>query len=150
MTQSILVTGGAGFIGSNFVLHWDATEQGLVVNVDKLTYAGNLDNFRDAKRHHFVQGDINDGRLVRKLFESLQPACVIHFAAESHVDRSIAGPGEFIRTNIDGTFTLLEEAKRYWEHMRRDAPSAFPFLPLSTTAGHRPLTPPAPSSTATT
>src|SRR5260370_26931331 len=70
MTQSILVTGGAGFIGSNFVLHWDATEQGLVVNLDKLTYAGNLDNLRDAKRHHFVQGDINDGRLVRKLFRS--------------------------------------------------------------------------------
>ena len=150
MTQSILVTGGAGFIGSNFVLHWDASEQGLVVNLDKLTYAGNLDNLRDAKRHHFVQGDINDGRLVRKLFESLQPACVIHFAAESHVDRSIAGPGEFIRTNIDGTFTLLEEAKRYWEHMRPDVRSAFRFLHVSTDEVYGSLTPDAPAFTETT
>src|SRR5215510_14535104 len=125
MKQSILVTGGAGFIGSNFVLRWNEREQGLVVNLDKLTYAGNLNNLRGASRHHFVQGDVNDGRLLRELLETFQPAYVVHFAAESHVDRSIAGPAEFIRTNINGTFTLLEETKKYWEQMCAAQRSAF-------------------------
>ena len=150
MTQSILVTGGAGFIGSNFVLHWNEQEQGLVVNLDKLTYAGNLENLREANRHHFVQGDINDGRLVRELFQTFKPACLIHFAAESHVDRSIAGPREFIQTNINGTFTLLEEAKKYWGQMHGAARSAFRFLHVSTDEVYGSLSPEAPAFTEST
>ena len=132
MTQSILVTGGAGFIGSNFILHWNEHEPDVVVNLDKLTYAGNLSNLQGAGRHQFVQGDINDGRLVRELFDTFRPSCLVHFAAESHVDRSITGPGDFIRTNIHGTFTLLEEAKRYWEHLREPERAAFRFVHVST------------------
>jgi dTDP-glucose 4,6-dehydratase len=150
MKPSILVTGGAGFIGSNFVLRWNEREQGLVVNLDKLTYAGNLSNLRGASRHHFVQGDINDGRLLRELFEAFQPAYVVHFAAESHVDRSIAGPAEFIRTNINGTFTLLEEAKKYWEQMGAAQRSVFRFLHVSTDEVYGSLSPDAPAFTETT
>jgi dTDP-glucose 4,6-dehydratase len=150
MKRSILVTGGAGFIGSNFVLHWNEQEQGLVVNLDKLTYAGNLSNLGGATAHRFVQGDINDAPLLRDLFEAFRPACVVHFAAESHVDRSITGPGEFIRTNINGTFTLLEEAKRYWEQMREAERSAFRFLHVSTDEVYGSLSPDAPAFTETT
>jgi dTDP-glucose 4,6-dehydratase len=148
--QSILVTGGAGFIGSNFVLHWNEHEQGLVVNLDKLTYAGNLKNLRGAGQHHFVQGDINDRGLVRELFETFKPVYLIHFAAESHVDRSITGPGDFIRTNINGTFTLLEEAKRYWEQMGSAEQSAFRFLHVSTDEVYGSLSPRAPAFTEST
>src|SRR5215471_8083863 len=150
MKQAILVTGGAGFIGSNFVLHWSESEQGLVVNLDKLMYAGNLNNLHGACRHRFVQGDINDGLLLRDLLEAFQPAYVVHFAAESHVDRSIAGPGEFIRTNINGTFTLLEEATKYWEQMGAEQRSAFRFLHVSTDEVYGSLSPDAPAFTETT
>ena len=111
----ILVTGGAGFIGSNFILDWIAATSEAVVNFDKLTYAGNLENLaslKDDPRHVFVQGDINDRALVTKLLSQYQPRAIIHFAAESHVDRSIHGPGEFIQTNINGTFSLLEGVAR--------------------------------------
>src|SRR5580704_5494337 len=107
----ILVTGGAGFIGSNFVLHWFATEGVPVVNLDKLTYAGNLQNLEKVSvdpRYTFVHGDIGDRQLVQELFRRYHPRAVVHFAAESHVDRSIHGPDDFIRTNVNGTFNLLE------------------------------------------
>jgi dTDP-glucose 4,6-dehydratase len=150
MNQSVLVTGGAGFIGSNFVLHWNDHEPGLVVNLDKLTYAGNLNNLRGAKHHHFVQGDINDCRLVREVLETFRPCCVIHFAAESHVDRSIVGPGEFIQTNINGTFSLLEESRRYWEHLPGVERAAFRFLNVSTDEVYGSLSPEAPAFTEST
>jgi dTDP-glucose 4,6-dehydratase len=131
----ILVTGGAGFIGSNFVLEWiEATGEG-VVNLDKLTYAGNLETLaslsRD-QRHVFVQGDICDRELVDSLLAKHQPWAIVHFAAESHVDRSIHGPGEFVRTNVDGTFTLLEAARGYYGALAGVAKDAFRFLHVST------------------
>ncbi len=133
--MTILVTGGAGFIGSNFVLDWLASHDEAVVNLDKLTYAGNLMNLesldQDA-RHRFVQGDINDGELVFDLLVSHQIRAVIHFAAESHVDRSIHGPGEFIQTNINGTFSLLEAARRYWSNLDANAKQRFRFVHIST------------------
>jgi dTDP-glucose 4,6-dehydratase len=110
----ILVTGGAGFIGSNFILDWLAQSSEPVVNLDKLTYAGNLDNLvslRGDARHIFVQGDIGNRALVAELLARHRPRALIHFAAESHVDRSIDSPGEFIATNINGTFALLEAAR---------------------------------------
>src|SRR5690349_326305 len=110
----LLVTGGAGFIGSNFVLSTIAETGEGVVNLDKLTYAGNLknlDSLRAASRHVFVRGDICDRELVRRLLREHKPRAIVHFAAESHVDRSIAGPAEFVQTNVFGTFCLLEEAK---------------------------------------
>ncbi|MDD5329150.1 MAG: dTDP-glucose 4,6-dehydratase [Sulfuricella sp.] len=131
----ILVTGGAGFIGANFVLDWLARAEEPVVNLDKLTYAGNLGNLaglKDDPRHVFVQGDINDRPLVAKLLAGHQPRAVVHFAAESHVDRSINGPGEFIQTNINGTFSLLEEARAYWQGLAGADKTAFRFLHVST------------------
>ena len=113
----ILVTGGAGFIGSNFVLDWLAAGGEPVVNLDKLTYAGslrNLEALRDDARHIFVQGDIQDRALVRGLLQKHKPRAIVHLAAESHVDRSIEGPGAFIQTNIVGTFNLLEAVRAYW------------------------------------
>lgn len=113
----ILTTGSAGFIGSNFVLDWCAASDEPVVNLDKLTYAGNLENLaslRDNPRHIFVHGDIGDANLLRRLLQEHQPRAVVNFAAESHVDRSIHGPGEFIQTNIVGTFHLLEAVREYW------------------------------------
>src|SRR5688572_28306317 len=113
----ILVTGGAGFIGSNFVLDWIATQRSPVVNLDKLTYAGNvrnLDSLAGEDRHIFVHGDICDRQLVAGLLAQHRPHAIVHFAAETHVDRSIDGPAEFIRTNVIGTFSLLEEARAYW------------------------------------
>ena len=131
----ILVTGGAGFIGANFVLDWIASEQTPVVNLDKLTYAGNLENLASLKsdnRHVFVQGDINDRTLVASLLKKHQPQAVVHFAAESHVDRSIHGPGEFVQTNVVGTFSLLEETRAYWNALPKSAKNRFRFLHVST------------------
>ena len=131
----ILVTGGAGFIGANFVLDWIATEGTPVVNLDKLTYAGNPANLAPLKgdaRYIFAQGDINDRALVASLLKKHQPQAIVHFAAESHVDRSIHGPGEFVQTNVVGTFSLLEETRAYWGTLAEPAKSRFRFLHVST------------------
>jgi len=131
----IFVTGGAGFIGSNFVLDWLAQSGEAVVNFDKLTYAGNLNNLASLKndgRHHFVRGDIGDGAHVLALLREHQPRAIVHFAAESHVDRSIVGPGEFINTNINGTFSLLEAGRAYWNELPAAEKAAFRFLHIST------------------
>jgi dTDP-glucose 4,6-dehydratase len=135
MTNTILVTGGAGFIGSNFVLQWLASEAGQLVNLDSLTYAGNPANLASISansRYHFIRGDINDRELMAGSLERHQPAAVVHFAAESHVDRSILGPEEFIRTNIHGTFVLLDEVKRYWSALADNDKKQFRFLHVST------------------
>lgn len=134
-TQPILVTGGAGFIGSNFILQWLATEGTPVVNLDKLTYAGNLSNLEKVasdQRYAFVHGDIGDRKLVGDLLCQHQPRAVVHFAAESHVDRSIHGPDDFVRTNVNGTFALLEEARAYLAAIGKDEETAFRFLHVST------------------
>ena len=131
----ILVTGGAGFIGANFVLDWLTQDNEGIVNLDKLTYAGNLENLtslKDDKRHIFAQGDIGDAALVGKLLEQYRPRAVVNFAAESHVDRSILGPGEFIQTNIVGTFNLLEAVRAYWASLPADEKADFRFLHVST------------------
>jgi dTDP-glucose 4,6-dehydratase len=131
----ILVTGGAGFIGSNFVLDWLAQGDEPVVNLDKLTYAGNLENLASLQgdaRHTFVQGDLGDRTLVDALLAQHQPRAVLHFAAESHVDRSIHGPEDFIQTNIVGTFRLLEAVRAYWTGLPADEKTAFRFLHVST------------------
>lgn len=133
--MTILVTGGAGFIGSNFVLDWFAGSSEPVVNLDKLTYAGNLQNLAALEgnpHHHFVQGDFGDAVLVAQLLAQYQPRAVINFAAESHVDRSIHGPADFINTNIVGTFNLLECVRSYWGAMDATAKAAFRFLHVST------------------
>jgi dTDP-glucose 4,6-dehydratase len=133
--MTILVTGGAGFIGSNFVLDWLAASAEAVVNVDKLTYAGNLENLGSLAgnpSHIFVRGDIGDAALMTRLLREHQPRAVLNFAAESHVDRSIHGPGEFIQTNIVGTFHLLESVRAYWGNLPEDAKAAFRFLHVST------------------
>ena len=135
MNDTILVTGGAGFIGSNFILQWLAREPAALVNLDRLTYAGNLANLASVSQHprySFVQGDINDRKLVADLLARLQPAAIVHFAAESHVDRSILGPEEFIQTNVHGTFSLLEEARAYWQVLPAGEQSRFRFLHVST------------------
>jgi dTDP-glucose 4,6-dehydratase len=131
----ILVTGGAGFIGSNFVLDWLARSEEPVVNLDKLTYAGNLHNLESVSRdsrHLFVKGDIGDTALAASLLESHRVRAVVHFAAESHVDRSILGPGEFVTTNVNGTFSLLEAARAYWSKLPEPEKSNFRFLHVST------------------
>lgn len=131
----IFVTGGAGFIGANFVLDWLATTGEPVVNIDKLTYAGNLENLasvRDDARHTFVQADIGDSAVIAQLLAQHQPRAVLNFAAESHVDRSIHGPEDFIQTNVVGTFRLLEAVRAYWSGLPADAKSAFRFLHVST------------------
>ena len=128
--MTILVTGGAGFIGSNFVLDWLRQSDEPVVNLDALTYAGNPENLASLQgdpRHIFVQGDICDRLLVGRLINEHKPRAIVHFAAESHVDRSIHGPGTFIKTNIDGTFTLLEAARAYWTELQGEAKTAFRF-----------------------
>ena len=131
---SILVTGGAGFIGANFVREWIAAERAPVVNLDKLTYAGNLANLADLRGdlHVFVAGDINDRALVARLLREHRPEAIVHFAAESHVDRSIHGPADFVQTNIVGTFSLLEEARAYWAALQQPARDRFRFLHVST------------------
>ena len=131
----ILVTGGAGFIGSNFVLDWLAQSDEVVINLDKLTYAGNLENLAslDADNGHvFVKGDIGDSALVAQLLATHQPRAIINFAAESHVDRSIYGPEDFIQTNIVGTFKLLEAVRAHWGGLAGNAKSDFRFLHVST------------------
>jgi dTDP-glucose 4,6-dehydratase len=131
----IFVTGGAGFIGSNFVLDWIAQVGEPVLNFDKLTYAGNLNNLaslRGDERHVFVQGDICDRAHVQQLFEQHKPRAVVHFAAESHVDRSIHGPDAFVTTNVNGTFSLLEAARAYWSALPEPERAAFRFLHVST------------------
>jgi len=133
--STILVTGGAGFIGANFVLDWLAHSDETIVNLDALTYAGNretLSALDGDSRHHFVHGDIGDRALLDRLLAQHQPRAIVHFAAESHVDRSIHGPADFIRTNIDGTFTLLEAARSYWSSLDAGAKSGFRFLQVGT------------------
>jgi dTDP-glucose 4,6-dehydratase len=131
----IFVTGGAGFIGSNFVLDWLAQSDESVINLDKLTYAGNLNNLApllDDPRHIFVQGDVCDGALVATLMAQHKPRAIVHFAAESHVDRSIHSPGAFVTTNVNGTFALLEAARAYWSGLAEPEKAAFRFLHIST------------------
>ena len=150
--QAILVTGGAGFIGSNFVLDWIALEQDSIVNLDKLTYAGNLqslDSLEGNPRHTFVRGDIGDGELVARLLADHQPRAIVNFAAESHVDRSIHGPAEFIQTNIVGTFNLLEATRTYWNGLDDGAKKAFRFLHVSTDEVYGSLAPKDPAFTET-
>ncbi|MDR1935580.1 MAG: dTDP-glucose 4,6-dehydratase, partial [Candidatus Accumulibacter sp.] len=133
--MSILVTGGAGFIGANFVIDWLEERDEPVINLDKLTYAGNLENLaglRGDPRYVFVQGDIGDTSLVERLLQKHTPRALINFAAESHVDRSIHGPGDFVQTNIIGAFNLLECARAYFSAMDEAGKSAFRFLHVST------------------
>jgi len=131
----VLVTGGAGFIGSNFVLDWIKTQSGGIVNLDKLTYAGNLGNLASLQgdpRHAFVRGDICDPELVFDLLRRHQPRAVVHFAAETHVDRSIGDPGEFVRTNVNGTLNLLQQSRAYWDSLDPERRDQFRFLHVST------------------
>ena len=131
----IFVTGGAGFIGSNFVLDWLAGSSEAVLNVDKLTYAGNLNNLASLQgdaRHVFVQADICERERMLELMLAHRPRAIVHFAAESHVDRSIHGPAAFIQTNVNGTFALLEAAREYWNGMADADKAAFRFLHVST------------------
>jgi dTDP-glucose 4,6-dehydratase len=153
MTNLILITGGAGFIGSNFILQWMASESAAVVNLDKLTYAGNLNNLRAIEanpRYCFEQGDIHDRDFLRELLGRDQPRAIVHFAAESHVDRSIHGPDDFIRTNINGTFNLLEEARAYWSSLPETDRASFRFLHVSTDEVYGSLGPDDPPFTETT
>ena len=148
----ILVTGGAGFIGSNFVLDWLATHDEPVLNLDALTYAGNMENFAALEgdpRHLFVHGDICDRALLDRLLAEHRPRAVLHFAAESHVDRSIHGPGAFIRTNVEGSFTLLEAARSYWSGLEATQKAAFRFHHVSTDEVYGSLAPEAPAFTET-
>lgn len=133
--RPIIVTGAAGFIGANFVLEWLARDLGPVVSLDKLTYAGNLDNLASVagnRQHSFVQGDIGDAKLVGETLQQHRPAAIVNFAAESHVDRSIHGPADFITTNVVGTFRLLEAARAYHDSLDPAQKSAFRFLHVST------------------
>ena len=150
--MTLLVTGGAGFIGSNFVLDWLAGGGEPVLNLDKLTYAGNLANLaslQDDARHRFVQGDIGDTALLERLLAQHRPRAVVNFAAESHVDRSIHGPGEFIQTNVVGTFRLLEATRQYWQALPATEKEAFRFLHVSTDEVYGTLAPDAPAFTET-
>ena len=142
--MTILVTGGAGFIGGNFVLDWLAAHDETVVNLDKLTYAGNLQTLASLQgnpRHVFVQGDIGDRELVAGLLAQYQPRAVLNFAAESHVDRSIHGPGDFIHTNVLGTFNLLESVRAYWAELPAEEKQAFRLLHVSTDEVYGTLSP---------
>jgi dTDP-glucose 4,6-dehydratase len=148
--SSILVTGGAGFIGSNFVSQWLAERRTPVTVLDKLTYAGNLENLASVAQdshYRFVLGDILDRVLVRRVLDEERPQAIAHFAAESHVDRSILGPAEFIRTNIEGTFQLLEATREYWSALPAEQQRAFRFLHVSTDEVYGSLTPTAPAFT---
>ena len=131
----ILVTGGAGFIGSNFVLQWCARDDEPVLNLDALTYPGNLANLQSlesSEQHLFVQGNIGDSALLEQLLAEHKPRAVVHFAAESHVDRSITGPEASVETNVMGTFRLLEATRAYWNGLGEADKSAFSFLHVST------------------
>ena len=135
LTKPIVVSGGAGFIGSNFVLQWLAAENTPLINLDKLTYAGNLGNLESISSNRcykFVHGDIGDRKLVAELLQQHQPRAIVHFAAESHVDRSIHGPDDFVRTNVNGSFSLIEEARSYWMELPPEEKSTFRFLHVST------------------
>ncbi|MDB5771937.1 MAG: dTDP-D-glucose 4,6-dehydratase [Burkholderia sp.] len=135
LNDTILVTGGAGFIGANFMLDWLDCEDTPVINLDKLTYAGNLESLRNVAgnpRHTFIHGDIGDRALVKRLLEHHRPCAVINFAAESHVDRSIDGPQDFIRTNVVGAFQLLEEVRAFWSALGEYERARFRFLHVST------------------
>ena len=148
----ILVTGGAGFIGANFVLDWLSVSDEPVVNLDKLTYAGNLHNLASVQndaRYQFVQGDIGDSELLQRLLAEHQPRAIINFAAESHVDRSIHGPEDFIQTNVVGTFRLLEAVRHYWQALAAIEKEAFRFLHVSTDEVYGTLAPDAPAFTET-
>jgi dTDP-glucose 4,6-dehydratase len=148
--MTVLITGGAGFIGANFVLDWVAQTDEKIVNLDKLTYAGNLESLASLKnnpQHVFVQGDIGDPALLPKLLSEHQPRAVLNFAAESHVDRSIHGPGDFIETNIVGSFRLLESVRGYWQALSAEAQSQFRFLHVSTDEVYGSLTPQDPAFT---
>jgi dTDP-glucose 4,6-dehydratase len=149
----ILVTGGAGFIGSNFVLQWCSGGEEPVLNLDALTYAGNLANLQslaNSPLHRFQQGDIRDAALVERLFAEHRPRAVVHFAAESHVDRSIHGPETFVETNVIGTFRLLEAARAHWLSLEGPEKAAFRFLHVSTDEVYGTLGPGDPAFTETT
>lgn len=151
--DTILVTGGVGFIGSNFILHWIDRESAHVVNLDKLTYAGNpanLSSITSDVKYKFVHGDICDRDLVADLLLTHRPCAIVHFAAESHVDRSIHGPDDFIRTNVNGTFSLLEEARAYWSALSEGNKSGFRFLHVSTDEVYGSLGPNDPAFSETT
>jgi dTDP-glucose 4,6-dehydratase len=133
--HNLLVTGGSGFIGSNFILQWLDRHASAVVNLDRMTYAGNPENLQaaaDNPSYQFVLGDINDRPLLQRIFAEYEPRAIVHFAAESHVDRSIAGPDEFVRTNVNGTFHLLEETRSYWMNLSTVGQAEFRFLQVST------------------
>lgn len=152
MNKTIIVTGGAGFIGANFILAWVKLGLGKVINLDKLTYAGNLENLQEIQHHPdytFVHGDIADETLLFKLFTEHQPCAVINFAAESHVDRSIHQPIDFIQTNVMGTFHLLEASRAYWENLDAVHQLKFRFLHVSTDEVYGSLTKDAPAFTET-
>ena len=153
MQNRILVTGGAGFIGSNFILQSMESGGSSIINLDKLTYAGNLRNLEGVAanpRYEFVRGDIVDRKLVRRLLEQHQPCAIVHFAAESHVDRSIRGPDDFIRTNVDGTFALLEETRAYCNGLADEQRRRFRFLHVSTDEVYGSLGPEDPAFSETT
>ena len=146
--RPIFVTGGAGFIGANFVLQWLAAESAPIVNLDKLTYAGNLENLENVARdprYWFEHGDICDRQWLQLLFQRYQPRAIVHFAAESHVDRSIHGPDDFIRTNVNGTFSLLEEARAYFSGLPPEVRRDFRLLHVSTDEVYGSLGPGAPA-----
>jgi dTDP-glucose 4,6-dehydratase len=153
MENTILVTGGAGFIGSNFILQRVEQDPASIVNLDKLTYAGNLRNLESISsdaRYRFVHGDIGDRELVGKILHEHNPRAIVHFAAESHVDRSILGPDDFIQTNIVGTFSLLEQARAYWSALAPPERERFRFLHVSTDEVYGSLRPSDPPFTETT
>ena len=153
MQNPILVTGGAGFIGSNFVLQWLSRESAKVVNLDLLTYAGNpanLESVQGDPRYEFIRGDITDSNLVTDLFQRYCPSAIIHFAAESHVDRSIHSPEDFIRTNVLGTFQLLHAARGYWSKLSGSDRDHFRFLHVSTDEVYGSLSPDDPAFCETT
>lgn len=153
MNNCILVTGGAGFIGANFVLDWVKAGLGTVVNLDKLTYAGNLENLHEVQHHAdytFVHGDIGNRALLLELLHQYKPRAVLNFAAESHVDRSISGPEDFIQTNVVGTFHLLEEVRAYWGQLSEENQTSFRFLHVSTDEVYGSLSATDPAFTETT
>lgn len=152
--HSMLVTGGAGFIGANFIRHVLEHEPAIkIINLDKLTYAGSLDNLKNLphpERHHFIRGDINDAELIRHVLQHHHIDTIVHFAAESHVDRSISGPAEFVTTNVNGTFTLLEAARHHWFEVEECKPSQCRFHHISTDEVYGSLNPDDPRFTETT
>jgi dTDP-glucose 4,6-dehydratase len=153
MHDTILVTGGCGFIGSNFVLDWIANESSAVVNLDALTYAGNAENLAAVtgdRRYTFVHGNICDAELLERIFNEHRPRVVVHFAAESHVDRSILGPDAFLKTNIDGTFRLLQAARKFCEALSGEERESFRFLHVSTDEVYGTLEPDDPAFSETT